>query len=179
MRKQLMDYLPGVLQGVLEFCCLADTEQTALNALYEAVDSTLCNQFVADASEAGIVRYEGVYKLLPKATDSLEERRFRVRCAMMEKRPYTFASLKSKLEALCGAENVSVVLDAPAQTITIKVALVGKSNMESAGKLVERFVPCNILVNLILMYNTHEIVGRYTHAQLAARTHEQIRSEVF
>lgn len=178
MKKALIEYYPPELKKVLEYQLISETGQHSLNNLFAEVQKIMDRQFIASSDEIGIRRYEQIYGITPKATDSLEDRRFRILTKINETLPYTIPRLKQMMEALCGAGNYSVELDAGAYTLTVKVGLAAKNSFEDVEAMLNRVVPANMIIDLSQLYNTHEEVSAFTHAQLSARTHYQLRNEV-
>lgn len=132
--------------------------------------------FIGTATKNGIARREKLYSIIPKDTDTLEDRRYRVLAKENSEIPYTIRSLKRKLETLCGENGVTIELTE--EKITVKVALARKGMYEDTAKMLEEIVPLNIIVNCLQMYNTHGILRGYTHRQLRQFTHGQLRNEV-
>ena len=60
----------------------------------------------------------------------------------------------------------------------VKLALGVKNQFDIVKGMVEDMTPCNMVTNIELMYNTHNLLGSLTHAQLATRTHGEIRAEI-
>ena len=72
MRRRLLDRLPPVLQPILELRQIADTaEQPEFDALWQALETLLSNQFVETADESGIARFERVLGITPRAARGL------------------------------------------------------------------------------------------------------------
>lgn len=132
--------------------------------------------FVGTATENGIARRENLYSIIPKDTDTLEDRRYRVLTKENSEIPYTIRSLKRKLETLCGENGVTIALTE--EKITAKVALARKGMYKDTAKMLEEIVPLNLLTECLQMYNTWEMLESYTWEELANRTWEQLRSEV-
>ncbi len=174
----ILNYLPEYLKEFREFRELAAAENPELLLVWELLEEVLNDQFVADATENGIKRWETILKIFPKGSDSLDVRKFRILARLNEKLPYTRRTLKSQLDALCGESGYSVELRNDEYTLVVRVALAEKGKFDEVGSLLERTVPANIIIDLSLLYNTHAILSRYANAKLAAYTHEQLRSEV-
>lgn len=174
----ILNYLPEFLKEFREFRELAAAENPELLSAWELLGAVLKDQFVADATENGVKRWETILKLFPKGSDSLDLRKFRILARLNEKLPYTRRVLESQLDALCGKAGYSVELRNNEYTLVVRVALTEKGMFDEVGSLLERTVPANIIIDLSLLYNTHAILSRYTNVQFAAYTHEQLRSEV-
>ena len=63
-------------------------------------------------------------------------------------------------------------------TLSVRVMLTAKQNYDDVETLLNRIVPENLILDLSLMYNQHQTLAAFTHAQLAAYTHYFLRNEV-
>lgn len=178
MARNLIDYLPRFLQEIREFQAINGTEQPEFANLWGDLGDVLNDQFIGTATENGISRWESMLGIKPMASDSLEERRFRVLTRVNEQLPYTITGLKRQLETLCGIGNYEVVLNSGAYTLSVKVGLAAKKNYDDVESMVNRMVPANLIVDISLKYNQHMTLDNYTHQQLAAYTHYGLRNEV-
>ena len=86
--------------------------------------------------------------------------------------------LRVILGTLCGAGNYSAEVVEGTYQLIVKIGLAAKNNFSDVESLLDRVVPQNMVVNLLQLYNTHAGLGRFTHAQLAAHTHDRLRNEV-
>ena len=43
--------------------------------------------------------------------------------------------------------------------------------------MLDEVAPANLLIDFGLLYNTHEILGRFTHEQLSKYTHQKLRED--
>lgn len=177
-KRILLQYLPPFMQGYKELIQIMQGEQIEIDTLWKALEDGLKDQFINDATEYGISRWERILGINPKATDILDERRFRILVRLNEDLPYTYRSLNQQLSALCGNDGYTIVLDANAYTLNVKISLVNKSNFSDVEELLDRIVPANLIVSLEVIYNQHSTLAAFTHAFLANYTHNQIRNEV-
>ena len=177
--RKLIDYLPEFLRNIKEYkAILTDAVQPEVEKLFEAVENGMNDQFIIDATENGVSRWEKMLKIVPKATQTLDDRRFAVLARMNEQLPYTMTSLKQRLEDLCGKDKYSVEMDVDTFTLTVRVALSAQDNFKEVCEMLERVVPANIVIDASLLYNKNEALSAFTHGQLSAYTHEELRNEV-
>lgn len=181
MDRKLIDYLPEVLKTYKEFIELMRVEQPQIEALWDACDSLMNEGFLDTETEVGAAKWESILDIKPKNTDSLEIRNFRIHGRLVEDLPYTERTFCKQLAALCGEDGYSYKLDYDKFSLQIKVALTSKKLKDEVQSLAERIVPQNYILDIDLMYNTHRIIREcgFTHSQLSAYTHKQIRDEPF
>ena len=175
MERKLIEYLPYVVRDYSEFQGLTAGEQPEFEQAWNRADELLDNQFVLTAGNLGLSRWEEILGIVPKATDTLDDRRFRVLTRLNEELPYTLPQLRNILQTLCGEGNFSAEIESETYELIVKIGLAAKRNLEA---LLERVSPENLIINLSQLYNTHAELGRFTHAQLAAYTHHDLRNEV-
>ena len=178
INRLLIDYLPPYMQEYLEMQQVMNAEQPEFDFLWEAAENALLDQFIMDATEYGVMRWEKMLDITPKDTDTLDERKFRILTRLNQELPYTMTKLKESLTTLCGADGFSIDLQANLYHIEIKLAIGHHGNYQEVVDLLTKMIPANMTQYIKLMFNTHEMVGLYRHMDLAAYTHKQIRSEV-
>lgn len=178
MERNLIDYLPEVIREFQEFKGITAGQQPEFEQAWDSTDAVMNNQFVLTAGNLGLSRWEAILDIVPKATDSLDDRRFRVLSRMNEQLPYTLPQLRNILETLCGASNYTAKIDEETYILIVKIGIAAKNNYSDVESLLDRVTPQELVVELSQLYNTHAELGRFTHAQLAAYTQTDLRNEV-
>lgn len=177
MARRLINYLPPFVQEYREIRAIMDAEQINVETTWTDAESVLADQFVQEATEKGIARYEKILKITPKGNYTLDERKFNVLARMNEQLPYTMKQLQSSLTALCGEDGYFLKIDYDAYALTVKLALFNENNVEAVEELLYKMLPANIMF-VVRLFNTHSILNAYTHEQLAAYTHKEVREEI-
>lgn len=170
--------LPPVLQECREFKAVCDAETPELKALWAAIENARDDQYIPSLTVTGIKRWEKILGVTPKADETFDDRRFRILNRVNESLPFTYRFLENQFTILCGENGYRLQLDHGNYRLVVRVELASKSKYTDVDALLKRVVPANMIIDLSLMYNQHQEVGRFTHAQLHSYTHEQIRSEV-
>lgn len=177
--RKLIEYIPPFLRNVKEYnIILENSEQPEMILLWDALNNGLNDQFVIDATENGVSRWEKILGIVPKATLTLNERKFTILTKINEQLPFTITTLKEQLKNLCGEDGYVLTLNGDNYTLDVKVALTAINNFEDVKSLLQRVVPANLVVTLSLKYNQQELLTKYTHEQLQAYTHYDLRNEV-
>lgn len=175
---RIEDYLPNVIKDYREFKNIALAENPEFEYIWNGIENQLDDQFIRTATETGIARREKILKITPFANDTLESRRFRVQALWDERLPYTYRVLVNKLDNLCGEDGYKLTLNSGAYSLNIKIELTMKRMFDEVSKLARQMVPANLVVIVELRYNQHITVGAFTHGQLEAYTHDELRNEV-
>ncbi len=162
MRKQLISYLPDVLLKTCEFPLLCLAEQPEFDGFLSAAENVLDSQFIMTAPEAAIDRYERIFGIVARDTESLDDRRFQILAKINEQLPYTIRRLRVLLDSFCGAENYSVDVDHAHYILSVQFNLSAKSNF--GDELLERMVPANMQIRIVLMTPaSHLYTGFFSH----------------
>lgn len=177
MDRKLIQYLPEFMRDYKEIQQIMEVEQKEVGFLWDSTKKLLNEAFVNEESEMGASRWEKILYIVPKDTDNLLVRNFRIHGRLVEALPYTYRVLESTLKALCGENGYHIDSNYDKFVITIKVALTVKKLRQEIEALCERMIPLNLFIEVELMYNTHELLQPFTHQQLANSTHQQLRDE--
>lgn len=62
-------------------------------------------------------------------------------------------------------------------TLLVKVGVAAKKNFQDVQTLLKRVAPVNLVLVVQQLFNIHQVLGGFTHAQLAWYTHSEVRTE--
>ena len=176
--RELIRYLPVVVGGIQEYQKITAAQQMEINTLWTNARAVRDDQFIHDATVNGISRWESILNIIPKATETLDDRKFTILTKINSQLPYTMTTLKNHLENLCGKGNYALRLEHRAYALYVQVGLAAKSNYDDVMEMLKEILPANLVINLSLKYNQHSLLRQFNHVQLAAWTHYHIRNEV-
>lgn len=142
----LVSYLPPIMAEFQEYRATLEAENPEFVIIWNATDQVLQNEFIATADEYGISRFEQILNILPSKEDTLESRRSRVQTRWFNTIPYTLKALLSKLIALCGENNFTVVKDYDHYKISIFTDLELFGQAEELDFTLDTMIPCNMIV---------------------------------
>lgn len=174
----IKDYWIKEISKIKEFDELGNAEDVDIIDIKQEITKLLDDNFISSATEKGIARREKMLKIQPFADDTIESRRFRVGVNWNNQLPYSYRQLESKLSNLVGKDGYVITLNSGAYTLNLKINLGQKRMLQDAGKVVKNMAPGNLIITVELQYNRHMDLARFTHAQLATKTHFQLREEV-
>ena len=122
-------YYPDVLSNAKEFNVIAATTDSELTNGWKALWKQMLNTFVYDFDTDGASRWEGMLKLYPKPTDSLEIRRRAILVRINSTLPYTFRSFQTMLDNIYGIGNIteSVVYNKYELWLDLVAAIISKN----------------------------------------------------
>ena len=86
--------------------------------------------------------------------------------------------MKNKLKALCGENGYTLNIDYDNEIVDIKIELTSRKSFDEVELMTEKMIPLNMVINISLLYNQNSLLKKYTHKQLSAYKHSQLRNEV-
>lgn len=174
----LLSYQSKIIQQIREFKVLSEVENPKLTYVWQAVEDAINDQFATTLTDNGCKRWESIMEINAKDTDDLDYRRFRILSKLNEQLPYTYRMLELQLRTLCGDDGYTLVLRNNEYTLVVKIALTSKNKYSDVESTLRKYVPANIVIDVSLMYNTHEVIATFTHEQLAKYSQHELREEV-
>lgn len=174
----LTDYQPDILKNVTEMRAIMNAETPLIQAVWDACESCMNDQFISEATENGIARREKMLDINPYATDTLADRRFRLLSRYNENTPYTRKSLVNMLETLCGKDGYQLTILTSEFTVKVRVALTVRKQTDSVRELLERILPYNMVFSVELLYNIWQQFKSYTWAETEKFTWTELKEEV-
>jgi hypothetical protein len=153
-------------------------EDPEFELLYDFTKAALNDQFIISSSENGIKRWEVILKIILKATNTLDERRFTILTRLAEQLPYTIRMLKNMLVELCGKDGYVMELAPDKYMLGVSVALTAASKFYDVEMMLRRICPANLVVQLSIIYNQWFKFKPFTWGALQAKTWFQMRNEV-
>lgn len=151
--RKLIDYLPPVLQSVMEFAAITGAQQPEIEAAWDALNLVMDNQFIDMATEAGVTVWEKELNIVPLATDTLEDRKQRLKTAWTYGVVYTYNWLVNWLKTSCGENN-------PLPTIndyTLRVSLPVSVDYLHILDDMRRYVAANVLIDPLILLSKIKI----------------------
>ena len=144
MNRKLINYLPFIVRNYAEFQGITWAEQPEFENAWASVEKILANQFVRTADNLGLSRWEKILGIVPKGTDTLDGRRFRILARLNERLPYTLPRFRQMLESLCGTGNTSAEIATGTYRLRIWIVEEVLEYLPELRSLTARIVPVNL-----------------------------------
>lgn len=146
-KTDILGWIPFAFRDIEEFKALAAAENLELDELYQAIENLMNDQFVNDATEVGIKRWEKLLGINAPSEATLDERRWEILNRLNIKIPYTITMLRNKLTALYGSDFILKVIN---DTYTVKVRIPSASikTLPSTQAMLDVIVPANMMIDL-------------------------------
>lgn len=151
--RKLIDYLPPVLQSVMEFAAITGAQQPEIEAAWDALNLVMDNQFIDTATEAGVTVWEKELNIVPLATDTLEDRKQRLKTAWTYGVVYTYNWLVNWLKTSCGESNPLPIIN----DYTLRVSLPVSVDYLHILDDMRRYVAANVLIDPLILLSKIKI----------------------
>lgn len=173
------NYLPPFYRNVDVFNLVFSAVASKLNKIETEFIQRIANHFIysEDISEDGVDRLGKSLKIDLSGFD-FDDKIFKIKTVLYEKRPYNRVNVRTMLSSLCGENNYSVEFDAVNKIVSVKVNLGKKKQFSAMYELLDNVLPADMVLNIELLYNLHGDLTGMTHGELSAMTHDELRSEV-
>lgn len=180
MNSPLFSYLPPEFENLDGFRYAFEAlENTAGTGAFDEAKNDI-EQLAADLfpasdglSSEGLRRWcEALHINGAGLTD--ENKLFRIRSVLAEKRPYNLGALRTMLKDICG-ENF--ILTVSGFSVNVMLGLANADQVNAVTELLERVVPANMAITTGIMYHTHSEYASSNHTELHAYTHTQLREK--
>ena len=141
--RRLIDYYPPVIASIRDIQRLMDALQIQNDAMWDAISFAMDNQFIDTATNEGVTMWEHELGIVPEVTDTLTERKARLRLKWVPNCRFTMKWLQEWLDSACGMH-----VDAPTITdYTLRVVLPWSVRWKAIFDELENFKPANILLD--------------------------------
>lgn len=173
----LMSRLPDYYLNSSEVITLQKAIEKEGNLSQSAVEDLLLQLFV-DTATWGLTSWEKVYGIKTDITKDYDLRRSRIKSKMRGTGTTTMEMIKNVAESFVNGL-VEIVEHNEQYKFDIKMmSVIGiPPNMEDLKDAIEELKPAHLAYEIILKFNTHEMIRSFTHNYLKEKTYIGIREE--
>ena len=148
---QVQRYFPDVVANAKEFKQLANIENDEFKLIWQIACKSFYNTFVYSADLQGIKRWEQMLKIIPKNTESIEDRRTNILVKINSMLPYTIRRLKQILHLKYGTDNAIPVINEYELLIKFNPEILLNANLLRA--LLRSIIPANLIYKVLLSFS--------------------------
>ena len=146
MGRKLINYLPYQVREFKEYQGITTGEQPEFELAWNHWQEVFDNQYIDTAGDYGLSRWEKMLGINPKATDSLETRRIRIKTRLNNFTPYTFRAFMRMLKSLADGEPFEVYLDPGTYLMRFILQWGVNGKIDSLKWLIDEILPENIAI---------------------------------
>lgn len=167
---------PTIIEQIPDIAKIYEINDGQLEELEADVDQINSDIIVDSMSDDTLKHWEAIFELKTYDDESLEDRRTKVKGKMLEKLPYSYRVIIRNLDALLPS-GYDLYINEDLTYMQVKVVLTAKYLLANVQKLLEDMTPLNMVLDVILKYNTYNVLGLHTHDELTAYTYQGLNDE--
>ena len=163
------------MQEIIEMQAIMHAEQDEVWRAWVRLAMALEGQFIDSASVEYIERWEEMFEIPVRDSDTLPERRANLRAWINGGLPYTFRSLQDKLDAVVGVDMHWEWLDTNRYTLYVQIAESQEKELQAVREMLDRIVPANMIIYLDVKFNVYDDLMQFTYEELSELTHQELK----
>ena len=146
-------YYPEHIKKIKEFQQIAKAQNYELKLLWDAANVYELNRYV-DSMDAHQCEYfeSVIFHVTPRASDTLDDRRARIKTLAMSSLPYTENKLREILESFADADHIQLTVTCSKYLIEVYLEVSTPSILESTQAVVYKMRPANMTVVITVKY---------------------------
>ena len=148
---EIQNYWTSIIKNTGEFQQIAISQNPEFNKILDCIKKALQDNFIQEATEYGVGRWEKILKIIPEENATLDDRKIKILTQLSYSRPYSWRVLKKLLTSFVGENNYSLKLINDTSTIIIRVKAKSKVQFDEISVLISNIIPQNLIVDLDYM----------------------------
>ena len=150
MQTVIINHYPPVIKQIKEMQQIARAEDIEFEKLKAVTTQTIRNMFVYTADETGVKRFETVFKITPKASQSLDVRKAYI-LSMMNRRKMSLSELTAMLSNY--SEGIELLNDFSNMEMIVTINT-DAGSLETLNNIIDEILPLNIYFEFALQRET-------------------------
>lgn len=150
MEGIILNHYPPVIKQIREIQQIARAEDIEFSKLKTLISEVINNMFVYKANETGVTRFEKILGIMPKAAQSLEERKLFI-ISMMNRRKMSLSELMAMLSGY--SEGIELINDISKTEMTVIINS-DAGSIDVLNKIIDEILPLNIYFEFSLQRET-------------------------
>ena len=172
-------YIPNEMKQIKEYQELDKAVNPTFNSVKADMKSISDNHYMSTLDEHGCDRSEKIMNIEGNEHLSLEMRRLYIITKANNTLPYTIRNLERKIISLLGNKSFSMEMTYNEYRLKIILFVQNFDKIEYLKEHIEGMIPCNIILDLIVIYNQYSMFTKYTYGELRTMTHKYMREHYF
>jgi hypothetical protein len=161
------------IPDIAQIYAINEDQGEQLDADVEQINNDI---FVDSMGDDTLKHWESIFRFTPKDDASLDDRRLKVKGKMIERLPYSYNVMISKLNSML-PYGYDLYLNEDLTYMQVKVNLISKYTLPDVQEFLEAITPLNMFLEVILKYNTYGVLNQFTHGTLGSYTYGQLVDE--
>lgn len=161
------------IPDIAQIYAINEEQGEQLDADVEQINNDI---FVDSMGDDTLKHWEEIFNLTVLDDSSLDDRRIKVKGKMMEKLPYSYRVVIANLDALL-PNGYDLTINEDLTYMQVKIVLTSKYMLANVQQFLDSIVPLNMVLDVVLKFNTYNVLGLYTHDHLSQYTYQGLNDE--
>lgn len=170
----MIKYLPAHLRGIRELSELCTVNDPDKDEIKTNMDNDADDFYIPSATIDGIERWEAVMHIT-SGEATIDERRFKLSSRVNNRAPFSEKRIREMLDNLLGNEHYEFIMTTATFQLEILLDVGTKHQINTVTDMLDNILPAHIKLVMNIEYNTHQVLGGFTHEHLSEYTHSQLQ----
>ena len=140
MQTLILNHYPPVIKQIKEMQQIAKAEDIEFSKLNVSINEVIRNMFVFTADETGVIRFEKLLGIKPKAAQSLDDRKIYI-LSMMNRRKMSLSELMAMLSNY--SEGITILNDIANMEMIVEINT-DAGSLDTLNSIIDEILPLNI-----------------------------------
>ena len=140
MQTLILNHYPPVIKQIKEMQQIAKAEYIEFSKLNVSINEVIRNMFVFTADETGVIRFEKLLGIKPKAAQSLDDRKIYI-LSMMNRRKMSLSELMAMLSNY--SEGITLLNDITNMEMIVEINT-DAGSLDTLNSIIDEILPLNI-----------------------------------
>lgn len=140
MQTLILNHYPPVIKQIKEMQQIAKAEDIEFSKLNVSINEVIRNMFVFTADETGVMRFEKLLGIKPKAAQSLDDRKIYI-LSMMNRRKMSLSELMAMLSNY--SEGITILNDIANMEMIVEINT-DAGSLDMLNNIIDEILPLNI-----------------------------------
>lgn len=140
MQTLILNHYPPVIKQIKEMQQIAKAEDIEFSKLNISINEVIRNMFVFTADETGVMRFEKLLGIKPKAAQSLDDRKIYI-LSMMNRRKMSLSELMAMLSNY--SEGITLLNDIANMEMIVEINT-DAGSLDMLNSIIDEILPLNI-----------------------------------
>ena len=166
---------PDIITQIVDIAQIYRVNDTQIEELEAAVQALDDNIFLDRMGEDIIVRWEDILAIIPLSTDTLKDRRSRIKTKVIGQIPCTYRGVLNLISQLLGDTLSTLIINTSTKNICVYLWKTHRNDGAIVEALCEDILPLDYTYSTEVNWNDHGFLSNYRHEELSMHTHEELR----
>ena len=174
---EYIKYIPIEMNEIEEYKEIGEAVNPTFEGVKDDMTSISNNHYLSKLDLNGVERMEKIMDISGMEDKTLEARRLYIITKANNTLPYTIYNLKTKIKSLLENDGFTVYMDYDNYHLTITLFLNNLEKVKYVRDQIEAMVPCNIILEFIILYNQYGTFKKFTYGELKSMTHKEMHEK--